>query len=49
MRGIENVPSLEKLSLRNNKIKTIMTPFPYMPALKHLNLRENQISSIKEI
>jgi len=47
MRGLENLPSLKRLSLRNNKIKSFMNPFPHLPALQYLNLRENQISSIK--
>ncbi len=41
--------ALAKLSVRNNKIKKIMKPFPYLPSLIHLNLRENQIPNIKEL
>ena len=47
IRGLENLVSLVKISLRNNKIKKIMNPFPYLPSLTHINLRENQIASLK--
>jgi Leucine-rich repeat (LRR) protein len=46
LRGLENLPVLRRLSLRNNKIKTFMSPFPHLPSLQYLNLRENQLSSI---
>lgn len=49
LRGLENVPSLWKLSVRANKITKIMSPFPYLPALRYLNLRENQISKMEEL
>ncbi len=49
IRGLENLPLLEKLSVRNNKIKAILSPFPNLPALSYLNLRENQIAKLEEL
>jgi len=46
IRGLENLPSLQKLSVRNNKIKGIFSPFPYLPALTYVNFRENQIAKL---
>ncbi|MBP9777523.1 MAG: leucine-rich repeat domain-containing protein [Alphaproteobacteria bacterium] len=46
---MENLPLLEKLSVRNNKIKAILSPFPNLPALSYLNLRENQIAKLEEL
>lgn len=48
LRGLENLPALKKLSVRNNKLKGFMNPFPYLPCLEHLNIRENQFASLKE-
>ena len=39
IRGLDNLNSLVKLSVRNNKIKTIMNPFPHLPMLSYLNMR----------
>jgi Leucine-rich repeat (LRR) protein len=39
IRGFENVNSLVKLSVRKNKIKNILAPFPHFPSLTHLNMR----------
>lgn len=39
IRGLENVNSLVKLSVRKNKIKNILAPFPHLPSLIHLNMR----------
>lgn len=33
IRGLENLPCLIKLSVRNNKLKGFMTPFPFLPSL----------------
>jgi len=40
---------LQKLSVRNNKLKGIYAPFPHLPALTYLNLRENQIAKFDEL
>lgn len=49
IRGLENLPILHKLSVRNNKIKGILSPFPNLPSLSYLNLRENQIGKLEEL
>lgn len=49
IRGLENLPQLQKLSVRNNKVKAIMTPFPQLPSLMQINLRENQIAKLEEL
>ena len=49
IRGLEQLPILQKFSVRNNKIKTILTPFPYLPNLSYVNLRENQIGKLDEL
>lgn len=49
IRGLENLSVLRRLSLRNNKVKTFMSPFPHLPSIQYLNLRENQIGSINEL
>lgn len=49
IRGLEVLPNLQKLSVRNNKIKSILTPFPFLPNLAYLNLRENQIAKLEEL
>lgn len=46
IRGLEALPQLQKLSVRNNKIKSILTPFPYLPNLGYINLRENQLAKL---
>ena len=47
IRGLENLPNLHRLSVRNNKIKGILNPFPQLPSLSYLNLRENQIAKLE--
>lgn len=49
IRGLEALPQLQKLSVRNNKIKSILTPFPFLPNLSYINLRENQLAKLDEI
>lgn len=49
IRGLEALPNLQKLSVRNNKIKSILSPFPYLPNLTYLNLRENQLAKLDEL
>ena len=49
IRGLEALPNLQKLSVRNNKIKSILSPFPYLPNLNYLNLRENQLAKLDEL
>lgn len=39
IRGLEALPSLQKLSVRNNKLKAIYSPFPFLPSLNYLSLR----------
>ena len=46
IRGLENLPNLQKLSVRNNKLKGIYSPFPTLPGLTYINLRENQIAKL---
>jgi Leucine-rich repeat (LRR) protein len=46
IRGLENLPNLQKLSVRNNKLKSIYGPFPTLPGLTYINLRENQIAKL---
>ncbi len=35
--------------MRNNKLKAILSPFPFLPSLNYLNLRENQIAKLDEL
>lgn len=49
IRGLEALPNLQKISVRNNKLKGIYTPFPSLPSLTYLNLRENQIAKLDEL
>ena len=49
IRGLEHLPQLHKLSVRNNKIKGFLNPFPQLPSLCYLNLRQNQIAKLEEL
>jgi Leucine-rich repeat (LRR) protein len=49
IRGLEGLPNLQKLSVRNNKLRGILSPFPFLPNLTYLNLRENQIAKLDEL
>lgn len=49
IRGLEALPALWRVSVRNNKLKNIYNPFPTLPALTYLNLRENQIAKIEDV
>ena len=44
-----DLPKLKTLHLRDNKIKLIKEPLPYLPSLYHLNLRGNMIKSFNDI
>lgn len=45
MEGVGNLPNLQRLHLRKNKL-TELNKFPDLPNLDYLNLRENLIAKI---
>ena len=35
--------------MRNNKLKTLYSPFPTLPSLSYINLRENQLAKLDDL